>query len=182
LHHIYALKNWWSWTGYTNYQWDDGTMGRLMTPDYSFYETRNSSILRRVLSHQDIQDFMFIDVPDGPMVFKLIKLMDPKYTIYAMRVNLELAGIALFDKNDEEAVVDVAFLPKFRGKDAKILAKNVILDYIEKYGVRALTGKIRRNNLRSLLFARWNNFNIVSSDDTYHYVRCECHGRNIEFT
>ena len=151
-----------------------------MLVDYSFYETRNSSTIRRVLSQQDVKDFMFLELPEGPMVFDLARLMDQKYTIYAMRVNLELAGIALFDKNEEEAVVDVAFLPKFRGKDAKILAKNVILDYIERNRIRVLTGKIRRNNLRSLLFARWNNFKIVSSDDTYHYVRCEHYGRTLE--
>lgn len=149
-----------------------------MTNIYSFYPTTNGSTIRKVISHPDVKSFMFLQAPESILTFDQKKICDPKYTIYAMRVNYQMAGIALFDRIEDEALVDVAFLPNYRGKDAKILAKKVILDYIDSKGIRALKGKIRRNNMRSILFARWNNFKIVSSDEMYHYVRCEYHGRH----
>lgn len=145
--------------------------------NYLFYETTNPGIIRRVIRHPDVKDFMF-PVPVNQIgAFNLKRLHEPSLTIYAMRVNGALAGIAFFQQEQNEATVDEAFLPEFRGKDAKILAKKVILDYIEKHGIIALKGKIRRENKRALIFAQWNDFDIVSEDECYFYLKRESHGR-----
>lgn len=145
--------------------------------EYCFYESKNGGILRRLVNHADIKPYLFLNAPTEIGTFNLKKLSNPNLTIYVVRVDTKLAGIGVFIKEGEDTIVDNAFFPEFRGKHAKILANLVILDYIKRHSVRALKGKIRKSNLRSLAFARWNNFNIISDDETYFYVERECNGR-----
>jgi len=145
--------------------------------DYSFYPSTNQGVIRRLVNHPDIKPYLFLNPPDDFHTYDLKKISDPNLTIYIVRVENDLAGLGIFIKRGEHATVDNAFFPKYRGRHAKTLANLVILDYINRTSVRALKGKIRKSNQRSLVFAAWNNFKVISSDDTYYYVERECHGR-----
>lgn len=144
---------------------------------YEFYLSTHQGVIRRIVNHPDIKPYLFLTAPDDYHVYDLKKIISPNVKIYIMRADGKLAGLGLFIQQEDIATVDAAFFPDLRGKHAKILANLVILDYIKHASVRALKGKIRKSNLRSLAFARWNNFNIISSDEIYFYVERECHGR-----
>lgn len=147
--------------------------------EYCFYPSTNQGVIRRIVNHEEIKSYLFLNPPEQMGAFNLKKMNDPNFVIYIVRVNTELAGIGIFEGIGKDTRVDNAFFPKFRGRHAKVLANLVILDYLNTHSVRALIGKIRKTNKRSLVFAYWNNFRIVSSDDTYFYVEREANGRFI---
>src|SRR5437870_885826 len=107
-----------------------------------FYETRLLRNIRKIAFHPAVFPYMFSRLPainDTP----LYTILDPKITVYALRIDLKLAGIGFFVLDQEIATVDVCFIPEFSGKDKKNLAMRVIDDYVDKKKPTAIIGKIK---------------------------------------
>lgn len=137
----------------------------------SFYETRLLKNIRAVALHPEVAPYMFSSIIPDAKTLSLKAVNDPNITIYALRINNKLAGLGLFVMKDNIAIVDVAFLPNFSGKDKKDVATKASQDYVSKKHPRAIIGKIRRTNKRSLIFAQWCNFHVEHIDDDYFYIR-----------
>lgn len=121
--------------------------------------------------HPDVKPYLF-DIPvrdDAPP--NLEAFNDGKLIIYEMRINEELCGIVSFEKHDDVALVDVAFLPSYRGKDALKFATPLLSNYSDTQNVRGLYAKIRLSNKRSLVFCKWCGFSVYRKDDKFYYVR-----------
>lgn len=136
-----------------------------------FYETKLIKNIRKIVLHPDVMPFLFTRTITELSALNLEKLMDPNITIYALRINEKLAGLGFFVKENDHAVVDVCFLPEFRGKDAKDVAMRAISDYVSKKAPKFISGKIRKNNRRSLLFSKWLLFHVERSDNDFFYIR-----------
>lgn len=138
---------------------------------YLIYQSKNQLQMKKVITHPEIFKYIIDVVPDGTINFKLNALLHKDLTVYMMRVDHELAGIALFNKKNNISIIDFGFIPKFRGKHAKNLAKLVLDEYNLHNKDISVEGKIRPHNKRSLMFALWMGFEIVSKSDDYYYVR-----------
>jgi len=142
---------------------------------YDCYPTKLLKNIRNIASHPDIFPFMLpVSVENLPPLH-LNAILKPELTVYMLRINYKQAGLGFFTKKENEAIVDVCFLPNYRGKDAKVVAMLAIEDYISKNKVSALIGKIRKSNPRSLIFSKWCMFHMEHEDEQFYYVR-RCHG------
>ena len=140
------------------------------------YKTEDENFIRKMVMHPEIKPFMFpFDVPvNAP--FNMKKIFDKEIIVYAIVESQMPIGIGVVSIKDSDIWIDIAFIPEVRGKKAVIFATETLNCYIAEYKPRILYAKIRRNNLKSRLFAGWFNFECFKQDEMYFYMRRQFYG------
>lgn len=126
--------------------------------------------------HADVAPYLFDRDITGNEKVNFSQLYNENLTIYQLRYKGNLAGIALFEKHDDIAFIDVAFLPGYRGKIALKFASPVLSTYCKTHKIYYLYAKVRKSNKRSLIFCKWCGFSIYRHDENYFYMSTQ-HGR-----
>lgn len=137
---------------------------------HAFWETTHAHAIRKVVMHPDVKPFLFLEDVNSYASINLQELKNKSITVYQLRVDNKLAGIVFFKAVGRSANIDAAFLPEFRGKNAKKFANELFNSYIQKTKIKFFTAKIRVTNKRSLVFARWCGFKVDCKDSDYVYV------------
>ena len=104
-----------------------------------------------------------------------LSIDDDTTTFYSYVVSIDriiVGMVTLTFTNDEECVLSLGFLPKYRGKGNAGIVRGAMLDYLFSLGLTRVKGYIRENNLNNLksVAKMGVTVNPVANTDLYEVI------------
>ncbi|TXG78030.1 hypothetical protein E6Q11_01830 [Candidatus Dojkabacteria bacterium] len=141
---------------------------------YSYNETKSKKCLKVVLSNEDIASHLNIKWEE----IKDKNIFETKdFYLYEIKNKSKIIGILAIKVYGNYPYVDVGVLPEHRGCQIVSAFNSLLKEFCNKKKYQFIFAKIKSDNKRSFVFAKWCGFKKLFKNDDYYIMRFD-YGRS----